>query len=84
MTTHPRLPDPARMQRQSPQAISYRIVVKGRLSHRYGSAFEGLTLEPRTGETAISGVFVDQAQLYGVLDRLRDFGIELVSVNVLD
>ena len=67
-----------------PPVTRYRIVVKGRLSERYEPAFEGLQLEARNGLTALSGSFVDHAQLYGVLDRLRDVGIELVSVNALE
>jgi hypothetical protein len=68
----------------------YRIVVKGRLSKRFLSAFGDLGVEtrsPRDGgptETAISGAFVDQAHLYGVLNRLRDLGIDLVSVDAID
>jgi hypothetical protein len=62
----------------------YRIVVKGRLSERFDSAFQGVVLEPLPGGTALTGEFADETQLYGVLDRLRDFGIELVSVNVVD
>ena len=61
----------------------YRVIVRGRLSDRLASAFEGLTVEPADGETALSGCFVDQAQLHGVLDRLRALGIELVSVNAV-
>jgi hypothetical protein len=59
----------------------YTIVVKGRLSERLGSAFGELELEPMSGATALSGEFVDETQLYGVIDRLRDLGMELVSVN---
>jgi hypothetical protein len=62
----------------------YRIVVKGRLSDRFDSAFPGVVLEPLPGGTALSGEFADETQLYGVLDRLRDFGIELVSVNAVE
>ena len=62
----------------------YRIVVKGRLSERFASAFPGLTLEPLPGRTALAGPLADEAQLYGVLDRLRDLGIQLVSVDSLD
>jgi hypothetical protein len=62
----------------------YRIVVKGRLGERFDSAFQGVVLEPLPGGTALTGEFADEAQLYGVLDRLRDFGIELVSVNAID
>ena len=61
----------------------YEIVVRGRLSQRYLSAFDGVTLEPRHGETTLRADIVDQAQLYGLLNRLRDLGIELVSVNAL-
>jgi hypothetical protein len=66
------------------EGTRYEIVVRGRLSDRLGTAFEGLVLDPRPGRTALTGEFVDQAQLHGVLDRLQDFGIELVSVNALD
>jgi hypothetical protein len=62
----------------------YEIVVKGRLSERSSPAFEGLRFHSRRGETVLSGAFTDQAHLYGVLIRLRDFGIELVSVNAAD
>jgi len=60
---------------------SYDIVVRGRLSRRYESAFDGVTLEPRPGETTLRADLVDQSQLYGLLNRLRDLGIELVSIN---
>jgi hypothetical protein len=57
-------------------------MVQGRLSARYESAFDGVTLEPRQGETMLRADLADQSQLYGLLNRLRDFGIELISVNV--
>ena len=59
----------------------YRIVVKGRLSERFGAAFEGVRLEPLPGQTALVADVVDETALYGLLDRLRDLNIELVSVN---
>ena len=59
----------------------YRIVVRGELSHRYLQAFDGMTLVAGDGETAIIGPVVDQAQLHGLLDRVGDLGLELVSVN---
>ena len=61
----------------------YDIVVRGRLSRRYEGAFDGVTLEPGNGETRLRADLVDQSQLYGLLNRLRDFGIELVSVNAV-
>jgi len=62
----------------------YRIVVRGRLSEGFSHAFCGIALDPGSGSTALTGVFEDQAQLHGVLERLRDLGIELESVNALD
>ena len=62
----------------------YEIVIRGRLTARLGSAFEGLELEPRPGATVLTGEFADQAALHGLLERLREFGIELVSVNAVD
>ena len=61
----------------------YEIVVRGRLSRRYECAFDGVTLEPARGQTTLRADLVDQSQLYGLLNRLRDFGIELVSVNAV-
>ena len=59
----------------------YEIVVRGRLSSRYESALDGATLVPSDGQTMLRADLVDQSQLYGLLNRLRDLGIELVSVN---
>jgi hypothetical protein len=59
----------------------YEIVVRGRLSKRFRPALAGLELESRPGETVISGEFTDQAHLLGVLERLSEFGIEVVSLN---
>ena len=59
----------------------YRIVLRGRLSERFETAFEGMALEPGPNQTVLIGEVRDQAQLYGLLDRLRDFGIELVAVQ---
>ena len=61
--------------------VRYRIVARGRLSERFASAFEGMTLEAGPSQTALVGEIRDQAHLYGLLDRLREFGIELVSVE---
>lgn len=59
----------------------YRITVRGRLTDNLGSAFDGMTLDQGSEESALVGDRMDQAQLFGVLDRLRDFGIELIGVE---
>jgi hypothetical protein len=61
----------------------YRIVVRGRLSRAFSSVFEGISVERLPGATALEADIADQAQLYGMLERLRNLGIELVSVNAL-
>jgi hypothetical protein len=63
------------------EPTTYRITVRGRLTERLGSAFEGLDLEPGTEHTALVGEIRDQSHLYGVLDLVRGLGLELVSVE---
>jgi hypothetical protein len=62
----------------------YRIILRGRLSERFETAFDGMTLEPGPNQTVLVGEVRDQAQLYGLLDRLRDFGIDLIAVEPTD
>jgi len=60
----------------------YLIHVKGHLDERWLRWFEGLTVEHLdNGETRVSGTLVDQAALFGVLSRIRDLGLDLLSVQ---
>lgn len=61
----------------------YRICVRGRLTERFGLALEGMRLVAAAGgaETVFSGEIRDQSHLYGLLDRVRDLGLELISVQ---
>ena len=61
-----------------------RITVRGQLGDRLVNAFDRMTLVRRPGATELAGEVVDQAQLYGVLTRIRDLGLELESVTVVD
>jgi hypothetical protein len=61
----------------------YRIVVRGELSQRYVPAFDGMTLATGEGQTAIIGPVTDQAHLHGLVDRVGELGLELLSVNVM-
>jgi hypothetical protein len=63
---------------------NYRITVRGRLSDRFASAFEGMVLEAANGDTVLVGPIDDQGQLHGLLDRLRDFGLELVRLEQVE
>ena len=60
----------------------YQIVVKGHLDPHRAHWFEGMSMELMPGgETTLTGTFVDQAALHGTLSRIRDLGLELISVQ---
>lgn len=59
----------------------YEIRVKGRLDDRWSAWFDGLTVERIVdGTTVLRGPIADQAALHGLLQRVRDLGLELISV----
>jgi hypothetical protein len=62
--------------------LRIRITVRGRLSDRLAAAFEGMTAVRRNSATELVGDVVDQAQLYGLLTRIRDLGLTLETVTV--
>jgi hypothetical protein len=59
----------------------YRIVVRGVLTDRLGSAFAGMSLEPCGDKTALVGAVADQSDLFGLLERIRSLGLELIRVE---
>ena len=62
----------------------YRIVVEGRLESEWSEWFDGLTITHEdTGETILSGPVVDQTALHGVLIKIRDLGLPLLSLTRL-
>ena len=61
---------------------SYEIRLKGRLDGRWAARFDGLSLTYESaGTTLIHGPVVDQAALHGLLTRVRDLGLPLISVT---
>jgi hypothetical protein len=63
----------------------YEIRVKGHLSSRWAAWFDGLTLtRAGDGTTLIHGPVVDQAALYGLLAKVRDVGLPLISVTQVE
>jgi hypothetical protein len=63
---------------------TYRIVVQGEVAGVLASAFEGMSIAPANGRTTVEGDLVDQAQLQGLLSRMADLGLALVSVTQID
>ena len=60
----------------------YEIRIKGHLADRWGNWFEGLTItREENSTTLLTGLVTDQAALYGLLRKVRDLGLPLLSVN---
>ena len=64
------------------EPVLCRIRVKGHLSSQWVDWFDGLTIENQPdGEAVLSGPLPDQTALYSVLNRMRDLGLELISLS---
>ena len=64
------------------QRVVYQIKIKGRLGRQWTDWFEGLTItQDEDGDTLLTGPVVDQAALHGLLKKVRDLGLPLLSVN---
>ena len=67
------------------QRQRYEIRLKGQLDDRWADWFEGLTVTlNEDGDTLLTGVVIDQAALHGLLKKVRDLGMPLVSVGPLE
>jgi hypothetical protein len=62
----------------------YEIRLQGRLDPRWATWFDGMTLTVAGDTTVLNGPVVDQAALHGMLARLRDLGLPLLSVRRVD
>lgn len=68
-----------------PEAPIYQIKVKGRLEENWSEWFGGLSItDEGGGTTTLTGPVVDQPALHGLLVKIRDLGLPIVSVTALD
>jgi len=67
------------------QPVVYQIRLKGHLVREWTDWFEGLTITLEdNGDTLLTGPVIDQAALHGLLKKVRDLGLPLVSVSPLE
>lgn len=67
------------------QPVIYQIRLRGHLAPQWTDWFEGLTITlEEDGDTLLTGPVVDQAALHGLLKKVRDLGMPLVSVNPIE
>ena len=60
----------------------YNIRVEGRLDSCWSERLDGMVIIPlENGETLLSGPIIDQAALHGLLAKIRDLNLKLISVN---
>lgn len=79
------MPDTPNSRPDCDEALIYQIRIKGHLAEDWAGWFEGLnvTLEDN-GVTLLTGAVRDQAALHGLLKKVRDLGLPLISVSCLD
>lgn len=71
--------------RQRDVPAGYRLRVAEQLDDHWSPWFGDLTLTPeQDGTTSLTGMVADQAELHGLLTKIRDLGVTLISVEVID
>jgi hypothetical protein len=65
-----------------PEPTTYLIIVKGHLDATWSDWFDGMSItHAENGETLLSGPVIDQSALHGLLNKVRDLGLTLISVT---
>lgn len=73
--------DKPRSDEKHNQQLCYEIRLNGHLDSHWADWFEGLTITmEEDGTTLLTGTVVDQASLHGLLKKIRDLGLTLISI----
>jgi hypothetical protein len=67
--------------REMSETATYEIRIRGRLDDRWSAWFDGMELIDDDGSTLIRGPVTDQAALHGLIQKVRDLGLTLISVT---
>jgi hypothetical protein len=79
------MPSESNSERKAEQSKIYQIRLRGHLDRKWLAWFDGLTLTlEEDGNTRLTGPIIDQAALHGVLKKVRDLGLPLLSVNAIE
>jgi len=79
------MPGEQKSERGRDQPKVFQIKIQGHLSQQWKDWFEGLTITlEEDGNTLLSGRVVDQSALHGILKKIRNLGMPLLSVNSVD
>ena len=70
--------------RKSYVPVHYRIKLKGRLDHKWSDWFEQMAISIEGDETILTGPVADQSALHGLLIRVRDLNLPLISVKRIE
>lgn len=69
--------------KKTEENMQYRIRVAGQINAHWSHWFEGMTIDYDGSTTTLTGSVVDQSQLHGILHRIRDLNLTLISLNQL-
>lgn len=80
---------PIQLRLRQDQPVTYQIKVQGRLEEKWSTYFGHMTIATQSDEqgptiTTLTGAVADQAALHGLLSRIRDLGLLLLSVQCLE
>jgi len=75
----------SRQKKEPDQPIVYQIRLRGHLDDQWTDWFGGLTITlEENGDTLLTGPVIDQAALFGLLKKVRDLGLPLVSIDCVE